>query len=128
MPLERALVEGEVRRCDHGDRRRARLAGVRRERGRVGRRLRAAMNGDRCPARTRGGEEELGGAPPLFESEQDSLAGRAAGEDPVDAAGGEKLHVGRERRLVERRAAGGQRRQRRSEGSADHLASISSGA
>jgi hypothetical protein len=124
---ERALVEREVRRRDHGNGRGAGLGRMRRERGRVGGRLGAAVGGDGQPAWSSRGEEELGHPPPLLAREQDPLSRRPAGEDPVDAPRGEKFDVRLECRLVERRAAGGQRRQRRSEGSADHDASISSG-
>ena len=118
---ERALVQLEVRRPDHGDRVRPGLGRVRRERHRVGRRLRAAMDGDLEPAGG-GTQEELERAPPLVGREEDPLAGRAEREDPVQPAVGEEAEVRGERGLVE--AAVAQRRHGGGERSAQHGATL----
>jgi hypothetical protein len=122
---ERALVEWEVRRRDHGDGGRAGLGGVCGERNGLGGRLRPAVDGDGESARGRG-EEELRRAAPLHGREQDSLARRPEREDPVDPARGEELRIRREGALVERGAAVAKRCQRGRERSPDHGRSIGS--
>ena len=97
----RRLVEREVRRADHGDRGRARLGRVRRERHGVGRRLGAAVRGDVEPA---GGglDEEPEAAPPLLDREEHSLAVRAEREDAIEPGGDVAVDERPERVLVER--------------------------
>ena len=91
---QRALVELEVRRPDHGDRVGARLRGVRRERDGVRGRLRAAVRGYLQPAR-RGRDEGLEHAPPLVDAEEDPLAGRPEREQAVEPGRGEEVDVRR---------------------------------
>ena len=112
MLQERALVELEVRRADHRDRVGTRLGSVRSERDGVGGGLGAAVDGDLKTGRRRR-DEELECALPLLGAEQEALAGRAEGEQPVEPGRGEKVDVRGERVLVEivaveRRHGGGQ--------------------
>ena len=79
------------------------------ERDGLGGRLRAAVRDHR----QRPGHGQLEHALPLGARQEDALARRAAGEDPVDAAPREEREVRPDRRLVERGAVVGERRQRR---------------
>ncbi len=111
-------VEGEVRRRDHGHRVGAGLGRVLGELDGVGGRLRAAVDGDLEPPGGRR-EEELGGALPLGDVEEDALARRAEGEDPVDSVTGEKVEVRPECVRVEV-AASGERREGGGDRSSQH--------
>jgi hypothetical protein len=122
---QRPLVEREVGRADDGDGVGARLGRVRRERHRVGSRLRPAVDCDREPAAPRL-HEQLGRSHPLRDREQDPLAGRTEREQPVDAAGREEVDDRRDGVLVERSAALAKRRHRGRERPAQHYARTSS--
>ena len=80
----RPLVELEVRRADDDDGVGADLRRVRSERDRVGRRLRAAVDGD-LEALVRRLEEEIGDAAALLDAQEDPLAGSPEREDAVEA-------------------------------------------
>jgi hypothetical protein len=84
---------------------------MRREHCRVGGRLGARVHGNLEPAR-RGLEEELGCTPALGNGEEDALAVRSQGEQSVEAAVVEEVGDGSETVLVQRSAAGGERRDR----------------
>ena len=79
----RRLVEREVRRADHGDRRRTGLGRIGGERDRVGCRLRAAVGSDVEPAGSCL-DEQAQATPPLLDREEDSLAVRAEREHAVE--------------------------------------------
>ena len=70
------------------------------ERDGVARRLRTRMDGDLQLAARRV-DEELGSAAPLVGQQQDPLAGRPEGEDPVEPPRREELDVRREPVLVQ---------------------------
>ncbi len=72
------------------------------ERDRVAGRLRAAVDGD-VEAPGARGEEEVGDPLALVQREEDALAGRSHGEDPVEPARGEE--VGQRLERVPRRAS-----------------------
>ena len=114
MREQRALVELEVRRPDHGD-----SGGT--ERGRMprqldggGRRLRAGMDDhvEAAPC-----DEELGDPLPLLDAEEDPLPRRPEREQAVQPAGREELDQRarkRPRRGTRRRPSAALRRRRAS--------------
>ena len=107
---ERIGIQREVRRRDDGDRIRPDLGRVGREGRRLGRGLRAAVNEELAADR---GAEDDHGTHPLIGAEQDPLPGGAAGEDTVPTMLLEESDHGPDGRLVERTAAGSQRRRGR---------------
>jgi hypothetical protein len=125
VPVERLLVEGEVRRADHRNRVGARLYRVPRQVDRGRRRLGAAVNGHLEPLR-RHREEELRGALAFLYGEQDPLSGRPQRQDPVEAACDEEVDVGRERVLVQRRTVSSERRDRRGQAASQHETTLRS--
>ena len=104
---QRIGIEREVGRRDDRDGIGRDLAGVRGEHHRLGGRLRPAV--DDQPAPNRGAKDDRRPLP-FVGAEQDPLAGGAAGEDSVGAALLEEADHRPDRGLVERIAAGGQRR------------------
>ena len=99
------LVEHEVRRADHGDRRRARLRGVRGERDRVRRRLRAAVRRD-VETSGCGLDEQAKPALPLLDREEHALSVRPEGENAVEACSDVPVEERAERVVVEVASAG----------------------
>src|SRR5439155_16399257 len=88
------------------------VCSVRRELDGVPGRLRAAVHRD-LKTRVRGLDEEFRRAEPLLVRQEEAFAGRAKRQQPVDAAGVEKIDVGSDRRFVERLARVLERSQRR---------------
>ena len=125
MPDERLLVERVVRRPDHGDRVRTDLGRVSRERDRLGRRLRPAVNGDVEPVSGRIDEQHRSPLP-LVRREQDALTGRAERKDPVEPARAQVLDVRGERVLVESLSVVPKGRDRGGERSFQHAPTLSS--
>ena len=108
------LVELEVRRTDDDDGVGTDLGCVGGQRDRVGRGLRAAVDGDLEPLVGRL-EEEIGDASPLLDAEEDPLTGCSQREDPVEPRGHEEVDERAERVVVERAPVLAQRRDRGSE-------------
>ncbi len=121
MIEQRAVVELEVRRPDHRDCVDAGLRCVRGEHDRVGGRLGAAVGRDLQPS-VGSRQEQLDGAFPLLDAEQEPFTGRSEREQAVEAAGREKVHVRAERGLVQPVAV--ERRHGRRKSSAQHVATL----
>src|SRR5581483_3424346 len=119
MREQRALVQREVRRRDHGDAVGADRGCVLREGDRVRRRLGAAVDRDLEASRARVAEE-LCRAAPFGRGQQDPLARRTKREDAVEAAAREEVDERRKRLLVERGATVAERRRGSRQCPADH--------
>ena len=116
-------VEREVRRPDHGDGIRSRLRSIRGEGHRVRGRLGSAVGRHLEPSLC-GREEAAQPSLPLLDGEEHSFAVRPEGEQAVEAARSEKIAVGAERVLVERRTAVAKRRESGGEGPTEHDATL----
>ena len=110
----RALVKAEVRRPDDDDGGGADLRRVDGQPDRLGRRLRAALDGH-AQAAVGGLEEEIGGKATLDLLEQDPLARGPEREDPVEPRVDEEVDERLERVRVELVPGIAQRRDRRRE-------------